>query len=208
VGHAGFSGLSEVPIVASLGARVRIAPSASFDLGGRLFLGYWPEDGDVGGNAEGNGVGPARQQRTILRLGPGSRFTTKDWVILGPGMQTVVASGAELAIGGETYVTGNSQILCAKRVEIGWGCAISYGVTIIDSDAHDITIGGRPRPQRGPVRIGDHVWIGTGVTVLKGVTIGDGAVIAAGAVVTSDVPAKCLAGGVPARVINDDVAWQ
>lgn len=38
--------------------------------------------------------------------------------------------------------------------------------------------------------------------ILPGVDIGDGAVIAAGAVVGTDVPAGCVAGGVPARIIK------
>lgn len=47
--------------------------------------------------------------------------------------------------------------------------------------------------------IEDHVCIGGGVTIGPGVRIGRGSFIAAGAVVTQDVPAGCLALGVPAR---------
>jgi len=43
--------------------------------------------------------------------------------------------------------------------------------------------------------------------VLKGVTIGDGAIIAAGAVVTKDVPAGCIAAGVPAKVVKEGIRW-
>jgi acetyltransferase-like isoleucine patch superfamily enzyme len=53
-----------------------------------------------------------------------------------------------------------------------------------------------------PIRIGRDCWIGCNAVILKGVSIGDGAVIAAGAVVTKDVPPRCLAGGVPARIIR------
>lgn len=59
-----------------------------------------------------------------------------------------------------------------------------------------------------PVEIGNNVWIGVGATILKGVTIGDGAIIAAGSVVTKDIPARCLAAGVPAKVIKTDVEWE
>ena len=53
-----------------------------------------------------------------------------------------------------------------------------------------------------PVKLGNHVWIGSNATILAGVTIGDWAVVAAGAVVTKDVPPLTVVGGVPAKVIK------
>ena len=50
--------------------------------------------------------------------------------------------------------------------------------------------------------VGNDVWIGQNVTVMPGVHIGDGAIIAANSVVTKDVPAYCVAGGNPCRVIR------
>lgn len=55
----------------------------------------------------------------------------------------------------------------------------------------------------GPVEIKDRAWIGPNVIILHDVTIGEGAVIGAGAVVTKDIPAYCLAAGVPAKVIGE-----
>ena len=55
---------------------------------------------------------------------------------------------------------------------------------------------------RGPVRIGNDVWIGSRAIILSGVCIGDGAVIGAGAVVSRDVPAYAIAAGNPARVVR------
>ena len=59
-----------------------------------------------------------------------------------------------------------------------------------------------------PIVIGDHVWIGVNATILKGVRIGSGAVIAAGAVVVRDVAPNSLVGGVPARVLKENVTWR
>jgi acetyltransferase-like isoleucine patch superfamily enzyme len=55
---------------------------------------------------------------------------------------------------------------------------------------------------RGPVIIGDNVWVGDKATILPNVTIGNGAVIAANTVVTKDVPAYSIAVGNPARIIQ------
>ena len=44
--------------------------------------------------------------------------------------------------------------------------------------------------------------------ILPGITIGDGAIVAAGAVVTKDVPARCMVGGVPAKVVKENVDWK
>jgi acetyltransferase-like isoleucine patch superfamily enzyme len=52
-------------------------------------------------------------------------------------------------------------------------------------------------------RIGKGVWIMPNVTIAPGITIGDEAVIATGSVVTKDIPARCLAAGVPAKVVKD-----
>jgi acetyltransferase-like isoleucine patch superfamily enzyme/glycosyltransferase involved in cell wall biosynthesis len=55
---------------------------------------------------------------------------------------------------------------------------------------------------KGPVVIGDDVWIGTNAIILSGVTIGRGAVIGAGAVVSQDIPPYSIVAGNPAQVMR------
>ena len=94
--------------------------------------------------------------------------------------------------------------MCKEAITIGKSCAISWDVTIIDSDYYSID----GIEQTSRIEIGNHVWIGMNAKILKGVKIGDGAVIAAGSVVTKDVPSKAMVGGVPAKIIKENVNWQ
>ena len=53
-----------------------------------------------------------------------------------------------------------------------------------------------------PIVIEDDVFIGANCLILKGVTIGARSIVAAGSVVTRSVPADCIVGGNPARIIR------
>ena len=52
---------------------------------------------------------------------------------------------------------------------------------------------------RGPIVVGNDVWIGREAMIMSGITIGDGAVVGARALVTKDVAPYEIVGGVPAR---------
>lgn len=120
------------------------------------------------------------------------------------GFHISVTKGSTLTLG-EGYINNKATIDCFDSITIGNRVAISKGVTIRDSDNHSIN--GNKRVS-APIIIGDNVWIGLNATILKGVHIGSGAVVAAGAVVTKDVPKNALVGGVPARIIKEDVSWK
>jgi acetyltransferase-like isoleucine patch superfamily enzyme len=66
----------------------------------------------------------------------------------------------------------------------------------------EIDIIEQPLESKGPIRIGDNAWLGTGVIVLGGVTVGEGAVIGAGSLVTKSIPSNAIAAGRPAKVIR------
>lgn len=68
---------------------------------------------------------------------------------------------------------------------------------------HHVTLGGSGK--QGVVRhpaVGNGVLLGAGATVLGPVSIGDGSQVGAGTLVISDLPAHCVAVGVPARIIG------
>lgn len=101
------------------------------------------------------------------------------------------------------------------RATLGRGVIVGYGGLgiVIHNDTvigdgteidQGVTIGGNAR-ERGVAHIGKHVYIGAGAKILGPVTIGDGAVIGANAVVTRNIPERCVAVGVPARIIKANI---
>ena len=112
---------------------------------------------------------------------------------------------ATLEIGNNTYLAANAHLRAEKSIKIGDNCAISWNVTVLDSDFHDLEVNGEVALRAAEVCIGNNVWIGNNVIILKGVKIGDYAVVGAGSVVTRDVPSYTAVAGNPAKIIKTDV---
>ncbi|WP_202961173.1 acyltransferase [Candidatus Symbiobacter mobilis] len=127
--------------------------------------------------------------------------------IIGYGSSICIYENATLEIGNNTYIASNAVIKCKKKVKIGDECAVSWNVTILDSDFHPWSSEGVANVISEDVIINNRVWIGNNVIILKGVTIGNGSIVGAGSVVTKNVPDNCLVAGNPARIIKKGVAW-
>ncbi|QEC45857.1 CatB-related O-acetyltransferase [Pseudobacter ginsenosidimutans] len=122
-----------------------------------------------------------------------------------------------ITVGRNTTINGpGTEFYCIEHpIVIGNFCSIARG-TAIQEHNHNLrsitTYFIRHRVFRepygidvvskGPVSIGNDVWIATQCVILTGVTIGNGAVIAANSVVSSDVPPYAIVGGTPAKIIG------
>ena len=130
----------------------------------------------------------------------------EDGVIVNRNCMIQAKAGA-IRLGRRTTIGSNSVIVSLAGVELGdsvlvaGGCYISAGAYHTDDTGRAIMDQGAY--SKGPIKIGDHVWIGTGAIILDGITVGRGAIIGAGAVVTKDVSKEAIVAGVPARVIGN-----
>lgn len=129
--------------------------------------------------------------------------------------------GSNVFIGRNTVIyTKNGDIIIEDNVNIGINCDIysKNKVTIQKNSmiaAYCYIMSGgqydyssttpfyqQDSTSKGPTTLGDSVWLGAKAVVQDGVSVGDRSVIGAGAVVTKDIPANCVAAGVPAKLIN------
>lgn len=125
-----------------------------------------------------------------------------------PQSKLSVAPNAKLLIGNNSGIS-STIIGCYTEIVIGDNVNIGAGTRITDSNFH--CVDWRMRRNRtedpkkaikSPVRICNDVFIGARCIIGKGVTIGERTVIAAGSVVVKDIPADCIAGGNPCKVIK------
>lgn len=111
-----------------------------------------------------------------------------------------------LRIGADTSIGSQCNLSAVSGIEIGDFCIIA-GQCYFGGGRYKMELNGVPMVSqgletKGPVKIGNDVWIGANVTVLDGVTVGNGAIIGAGSVVTKDVAENAIVAGVPAKQIG------
>ena len=117
-------------------------------------------------------------------------------VNLGAGV-TIFATRAHVFIGKRSFSGPNLTIMTGDHP------SDILGRFIADNKKADLERNGVDISKYDKkVVIDEDVWMGSNVTILKGVHIGRGAIIAAGSIVTHSLPAYCVAGGVPAKVLR------
>lgn len=129
--------------------------------------------------------------------------------IVGPGVEFRRGFRAELGaegrieIGGGSYFTYDVVMSCNTTITIGARCGIGQDAYIVDGSHRfrDLDV---PFLSQGydyrPITIADDAQIHSKCTIVN--SIGTRAIIGANAVVTRPIPPYCIAGGVPARILD------
>ena len=158
-----------------------------------------------------------------VKVGPNCRILSSHLmgeVTMAEGVNIYKATvSGPVAIGRHSFLSGPRIDIIAhlNPITIGSFCSIARGVQIqeynhVTSGLTTAFLSRRIDSRRGlssdeieskgPIIIGNDVWIGANGTIVSGVTIGTGAVVAAGALVTTDVPPYAIVAGNPARLLR------
>ncbi len=110
-----------------------------------------------------------------------------------------VSRGGRVDIHPTSTISLSSRLLSESRggISIGPETLVAFKTLLYSRD-----------PATGadrPIVIGRRCFIGGGATITPGVTIGDETIVGAGAVVLDNVPARCIVGGNPARILRTDI---
>jgi len=155
-------------------------------------------------------VPPARVSRPDrIFLGDGVTILEHAWLSV---VEAVPQVTPRLSIGDGTRIGRFSHIACVGEIDIGPAVLTAERIFIGDTyhgyeDPH-LPVIDQPMAAPAKVTIQRGAFLGIGSIVLMGVTVGEHAYVGAGAVVTSDVPARTLVVGNPARPVRrwDDQA--
>lgn len=114
-----------------------------------------------------------------------------------------------IVIGDNCSIGEFNHFTSINEITIGNGVLTGRYVFISDNNHGDcehetllVCPSNRKLVSKGPVHIGNNVWIGEHVCILSGVIVGDGSIIGANAVVTHNVPPHSIVAGVPAKIVK------
>lgn len=110
---------------------------------------------------------------------------------------------SHIYIGDNCRING-AYIHAQDYIEIGDNCVLASGISIIDSNGHNVNSENRTVGRDIPksIKIGKNVWIGINAVILKGSQIGDNCVVAAGSIVKGNYEANSIIKGNPAVVVG------
>lgn len=173
---------------------------------GELYLAseILPENGSARGKKLAQEINnlPIDNREEIVRLEKELFGRTGEHIYVNPPLY--VDYGRHIFMGENVYCNMDCLFLDVNTITIGNNVMFGPRVSLytaghpIDAEVRisDLEFG-------LPIVIEDSVWVGGGATILPGVTVGKNSIVASGAIVTKDVPANCIVGGNPARVLRE-----
>ncbi|WP_170170349.1 acyltransferase [Hymenobacter perfusus] len=123
-------------------------------------------------------------------------------VVVGHGGK--FSEDAHLEVGSYSMICARITLNVNHAITIGEYVGIGEDVAVWTHGSYLPILEGFPA-DFGPVHIGDKVWLPAKSTVLPNRRIGNNVVIGTNSLINKDLPDGCLAGGIPVRIIRENV---
>ncbi|MFR1673287.1 MAG: acyltransferase, partial [Candidatus Gastranaerophilaceae bacterium] len=154
-------------------------------------------------------------------------FTSNKWEILGNSFISIKSS--KYSIGGVYISCKNSSLEIDEdfsstnrctiglagtkgtNIKIGRDCMFASDISLLSTDFHKIYDNTTGKvlniPEMG-IKIGNHVWVGSGVRILKDTEVGNNIVIGTGTVLTKTFhDDNVIIAGNPGKIVKRNVNW-
>ncbi len=134
------------------------------------------------------------------------------------GKLVLLNTNTKVKIGNRVFIGPDTTLFCYESIEIQDDVMISWGCTLIDTNAHALSSENRKNdvldwakgPQyknwdlveSKPICVEKKSWIGFNSIVTKGVRISEGTIVASGSVATKSTNPFDIVGGNPAQFIK------
>lgn len=128
---------------------------------------------------------------------------------------------AKVKIGDRVFIGPNTTLFCYDQIEVGNDVMISWGCTLIDTNAHSLNSEERKNDvldwkkgwqyknwsmvESKMIKIHKKSWIGFNSIINKGVILEEGTVVGAGSVVTKSTESFSVIAGNPAKFIKKTI---
>lgn len=149
---------------------------------------------------------------SIRIRGNGNRLVIKEGCSIGKGCSFwLEGNNNNIVIGKNTTMTMRCHFNAQEHdtnIVVGEDCMFSNSIVVRTSDSHPIfnAKGERINPAQNVI-VGNHVWIAPSSVIMKGAEIGNGCIIGSHSMVNKTIPEKCMAVGMPAKVVKEEIRW-
>lgn len=190
----------KIPILIHPSVKIKSLHKGDIIINGRIWrgmisLGF---DGTVGRS----------KQSSLLFVNHGCQLTFNGYACISKGFQIVIQYG-ELRFGANQYFNGDCFFSCYNNVFMGNNVMCGWNVSFMTTNGHLVIVDGIERERTAPIRVGNHVWIGSDCAIGKGVSIADNTIISHHSVVVKnlDIP-HAIYGGHPAKLLKTKADWK
>lgn len=146
--------------------------------------------------------------QSILSVQKGGSLVVGEGVRMARGTRVVIGQNGIVQIGYNFWCNGDCFFHCTTKITIGDDNMYGWNISFNTSDGHYVYENGVQKPMEGEIAIGNHVWIASHCHISKNTFVADNCVVAQYSLVGKQFDTShCLIGGLPAKVLKEDVSW-